>query len=37
MKRKVDKLSKRRRFNESAKFDQKRKNNINQFTKKKAF
>ena len=35
MKRKADKSSKKRRFNEFATFNQKRKNNINQFTKKK--
>ena len=29
MKRKIDKSLKRRRFNESATFDQKRKNNMN--------
>ena len=29
MKRKIDKLSKRRRFNKSTTFNQKRKNNIN--------
>ena len=34
-KRKIDKSLKRCRFNKSATFDQKRKNNINQFTKKK--
>ena len=37
MKRKVDKSSKKRHFSESATFNQKRKNNMNQFTKKKRF
>ena len=36
-KRKVDKLLKKYRFNEFAAFNQKRKNNMNQFTKKKRF
>ena len=37
MKRKVDKSSKERRFNELTTFNQKRKNNMNQFTKRKCF
>ena len=37
MKWKVDRSLKERRFNKSATFDQKRKNNMNQFTKKKRF
>ena len=37
MKRKVDKLLKERRFNEFITFNQKRKNSMNQFTKKKCF
>ena len=36
-KRKVNKSSKKRCFSESATFDQKRKNNMNQFTKRKRF
>ena len=36
-KRKTDRLSKKRRFNESATFNQKRRNSINQFMKKKRF
>ena len=36
-KRKINKLSKKRRFSESATSDQKRRNNINQFIKKKRF
>ena len=37
MKRKVDKSSKKRCFSEFTTFDQERKNNMNQFTKKKRF
>ena len=36
-KRKTDRSSKRRHFSESAAFDQKRKDSMNQFTKKKRF
>ena len=37
IKRKINILSKERRFNKFATFDQKHKNNMNQFIKKKCF